>query len=142
MDSMHEIAVSAPLQKVFDAWTTKDGLTAWWTSNVTIRDEGRLFVFGFDGGKIEFNFRLDESVPGERAVWTGVAGDTMPAEWIGTRLDVQVAPAKNGRIRLRFAHRGWRSTEGAFCECNTTWGELMYRLRDYCEGRPRGPLFT
>jgi hypothetical protein len=25
--------------------------------------------------------------------------------------------------------------------CNSTWGELMYRLKDYAEGKNPGPLW-
>ena len=37
---------------------------------------------------------------------------------------------------------GWRSTEGYFAVCNSTWGELMYRLKDYVEGKRPGPRWT
>jgi len=66
----------------------------------------------------------------------------MPAEWVDTKIDVHISRASDGRTRLQFAHRDWRSAEGFYCVCNTTWGELLYRLRDWCEGRPRGPLFS
>jgi hypothetical protein len=36
---------------------------------------------------------------------------------------------------------GWRSETDYFLNCNTTWGELMYRLKSAAEGKPRGPLF-
>jgi hypothetical protein len=42
---------------------------------------------------------------------------------------------------LRFTHGGWRSETDYFLNCNTTWGELMYRLKAAAEGKPRGPLF-
>jgi hypothetical protein len=140
MDSLHEIFVAASPANVFDAWTTRDGLRAWWTDDVTVPHGDGEYVFGFDGGKVKFHFRLVER-EGTRARWVGVRGEGMPAEWIDTELDVRVSPADGNRARLQFAHRNWRSIDGAFCICNTSWGELMYRLRDACEGRPRGPLF-
>jgi len=36
---------------------------------------------------------------------------------------------------------GWRSETENFMNCNTTWGELMYRLMAVAEGKSRGPLF-
>src|ERR1041385_4412074 len=143
MDSLHEIPVMAPPARVFDAWTTRDGLAAWWTSDVTVPSGGAgEYAFGFDGGKVKFHFRLDEERPGERVLWTGVSGPGMPEEWIGTQIDARISKTADGHTRLQFAHRNWKTAEGFYCVCNTTWGELMYRLRDYCEGRPRGPLFT
>jgi uncharacterized protein YndB with AHSA1/START domain len=142
-DSIHEIPISADPQKVYAAWTTREGLCAWWTARARI--EGRIGgenVFVFDEGTVEFHFRIDEQIPGERVLWTGVAGQGMPGEWIGTRIEVHIAKLADGRTRLRFAHAGWESTQGMYAVCNTTWGELMYRLRDWCEGKGRGPLFA
>jgi uncharacterized protein YndB with AHSA1/START domain len=142
MDSMHEITVAAPATKVYQAWTTEEGLRGWWTADATApQAKGTAYLFRFDGGQVTFHFRVEEEVSGERAVWQGIEGPGMPAEWVGTKIDVRISAAGEGRTRLRFAHREWRSTEGAYCACNTTWGELMYRLRDWCEGRSRGPLF-
>jgi hypothetical protein len=81
-------------------------------------------------------------MPASRVRWVGVSGPGMPDEWIGTVIDVHIAPLPDGRTRLQFAHRNWRAIDGAYCICNTTWGELMYRLKDYAEGRSRGPLFV
>jgi uncharacterized protein YndB with AHSA1/START domain len=32
MDSLHEIVIDAPPSRVFEAWTTRQGLQSWWTS--------------------------------------------------------------------------------------------------------------
>jgi hypothetical protein len=42
---------------------------------------------------------------------------------------------------LDFFHAQWRSETPYFTSCNTTWGELMFRLKAAAEGKPRGPLF-
>ena len=140
-DSLHEIPVRADPQSVFDAWTTSEGLSSWWTKDSRAASEpGEVNVFVFDGGSVEFHFRIDEQVPGKRVRWTGVQADNMPNEWVGTRIEVDLEPSDDG-TRLRFGHVGWKSAEGMYCVCNTTWGELMYRLRDHCEGTGRGPLF-
>jgi uncharacterized protein YndB with AHSA1/START domain len=138
MDSLHEIAIAAPAAKVWSAWTTEEGLRAWWSSDASVGDE---YVLRFDGGNVAFHFRADEEAANERLMWHGVEGRGMPSEWIGTKIDVRLSATKDGRTRMQFAHRDWKSIEGAYCQCNTTWGELVYRLRDWCEGRGRGPLF-
>jgi hypothetical protein len=62
-------------------------------------------------------------------------------EWSGTRLSFQIALAKSGTL-LRFSHAGWRAESEYLTSCNTTWGELMFRLKVAAEGKPPGPLFT
>jgi uncharacterized protein YndB with AHSA1/START domain len=143
MDSLHEIAIAASSTRVFAAWTTEEGLRAWWTGDCSVPNRsGEPYVFRFDSGRVAFHFAVEEEVQGERVLWRGIEGPGMPAEWVGTRIDVRLTRTSSDRTRMQFAHRDWRSIEGAYCSCNTTWGELVYRLRDWCEGRPRGPLFT
>jgi uncharacterized protein YndB with AHSA1/START domain len=143
VDSLHEIAVNASALKVFEVWTTKAGLEQWWTADVTVpKNEAEPYVFGFDKGSVKFYFQIVEQLPGVSVRWTAVDGPNMPAEWVDTQIDVRLSIAPEARTRMQFAHRNWRTTEGFYCVCNTSWGELMYRLRDVCEGRSRGPLFT
>lgn len=138
-DSLHEIQMAAEPDRVYRAWTTADGLAAWWTR--TARKTDSEYVLVFDGGKVEFHFRADEESGATRIRWTGVAAERMPAEWVGTRIVVDLEPAGGG-TRMLFGHENWRSLDGAYRICNTTWGELIYRLRDHCEGSGRGPLFV
>jgi len=73
--------------------------------------------------------------PGKQVVWACLGDHD---EWTGTRLTWDIS-RKDGATLLRFTHGNWRSTSGIFATCNTTWGELMYRLKNYVEGRNPGP---
>ncbi|MGA1994473.1 MAG: hypothetical protein ABSH45_01730 [Bryobacteraceae bacterium] len=42
---------------------------------------------------------------------------------------------------VRFTHGGWEAATDYFISGNTTWGELMFRLKAAAEGKSRGPLF-
>lgn len=137
-EMLHEIEIAAPVRGVFEALTTQKGLRSWWTSDVEARpSKGSVAVFGFGDHSTVFRMRLDELQSGKRVVWTCL-GDV--PEWKGTRLSWTLA--KNGkRTRLRLAHGRWRSTRGWFATCNSTWGELLHRLKAYLEGRRPGPHF-
>jgi uncharacterized protein YndB with AHSA1/START domain len=142
MDSRHEIVIRADVATVRAAWTTHDGLVGWWTAHArVVAVPGETHVFEFDGGAAHFHFRIDVLEP-DHVRWSGVAGERMPAEWIGTTIDARMVPLADGRTRLQFTHGNWASPDGAYAMCNTTWGELMYRLRDWCEGKGSAPLFT
>jgi hypothetical protein len=73
--------------------------------------------------------RIEELVPPVAVAWACVGDEE---EWTGTRLAWEIEPLERV-TRLRFAHGGWRSTSGWFAACNTTWGLLLHRLRDWCE---------
>ena len=141
-DSLHEIIIHAPPQTVYEAWTTHQRNTSWWTKECKVQtNPGETNIFFFDREQVRFYFRIDEQEPGKKIRWTGIAGEKMPEEWVGTTIEVDLSDTGEGKTRMRFGHKNWQSTEGAFAMCNSTWGELMYRLRDYCEGKGRGPLF-
>ena len=141
-DSQHDITIVAPPARVFELLTTQDGLRSWWTAaSRAAPTVGHVNVFGFDGGKVEFHFRVDEHVSPRHIAWTCVGAPKVPAEWVGTRIVADLEPTEGG-TRLRFGHCGWASGGGAFTLCNTTWGHLMYLLRDAAEGRGNEPLFA
>jgi uncharacterized protein YndB with AHSA1/START domain len=142
-DSLHEITIAASPKAVYDAWTTAKGLKSWWTQDSRVASKvGGVHVFAFNGGEVEFHFRIDAQEPGRRVRWTGLAAPKMPDEWVGTRIDVELDEPEPGQTRMRFGHLGWQSADGFYRLCNSTWGELVYRLRDFCEGKGRGPLFA
>jgi uncharacterized protein YndB with AHSA1/START domain len=142
-DSLHEISIESPIQSVFEAWITAEGLSSWWTRDCRIAGEkGEVNIFGFGNRSVLFHFHIDEQTAPHRVQWTGVEGPNMPAEWVGTTIDVQLIAEGSSRTRVRLSHRDWRSLDGGYRLCNTTWGELMFRLRDACEGRGTGPLFS
>jgi hypothetical protein len=62
------------------------------------------------------------------------------AEWSGTHLVFRLE-GRGGGTLVRFTHAGWQSETDYFVSCNTTWGELIFRLKSAAEGKSRGPLF-
>lgn len=139
---LHRIAVDAPPAKVLPVVTTAEGLRTWWTDDCEAKPEvGAVLRFRFNGGAVEMPFRVDEISP-SRVAWTCVSGPKLPPEWLGTRVEFDLQPRGSGGTDLRFAHSNWGSTSGGYSECNTTWGELMHRLKAAAEGHPRGAFFT
>jgi Activator of Hsp90 ATPase homolog 1-like protein len=76
--------------------------------------------------------------PSERIVW-GCQGDN--PDWNGTTLTWAITPHDQGSM-LHFTRGGWKAANEFFAICNSTWGELMYRIRGYLEGRKPGPHWT
>ncbi len=138
-DMHHAIGIGASPQKVYEAIATEEGLRSWWTADSTADPEaGGMAEFGFDNRGTVFHMRIEELRPGARVVWS-CQGD--PDEWKGTRLVWGISPDDGGTM-LRFTHGNWCSPTAFFAMCNSTWGELMYRLKDYAEGKRPGPRWT
>ena len=98
-------------------------------------DRRRQAEFGFDKRQMIFRTKIEKLEPGKQVVWS--CHGEQP-EWNGTVLTWDIARDGNATI-LRFTQGGWKSMSEMYAICNSSWGELMHRLRDYAEGKRPGP---
>jgi uncharacterized protein YndB with AHSA1/START domain len=132
----HLIPIEAPPAKVYAALATQSGLRGWWTADTIADDtEGGKAEFGFDKREMVFRMTIASLDPDRRVVWR-CNGDN--PEWQGTTLTWKIEPENDG-CRLRFTQSGWKEMTDMVAICNSTWGELMYRLKNYVEGKSPGP---
>lgn len=129
VDIVHRIGVkdSSP-DKVFDALTTLDGLSAWWTSDTTgsVELDG---VIAFRFGPGGFDLRVVELEPGERVLWEVVDG---PEEWVGTTVRWDIRQDGEWTIVL-FAHQGWAAPVEFMYHCSTKWATFLMSLKSLLE---------
>jgi uncharacterized protein YndB with AHSA1/START domain len=136
VDIKHQIPIDATPEKVYAALATQAGLRGWWTADAEAEEKaGGKAEFGFDKRAVVFRMTVERLDPGSQVVWR-CHGD--PAEWNGTVLSWDIVRA-DGLTMLRFTQSGWDAVTDFYAMCNTTWGELMYRLKDYAEGKNPGP---
>jgi uncharacterized protein YndB with AHSA1/START domain len=132
----HQIPIKAAAEKVYAAITTQAGLRGWWTADTQADEKaGGKAEFGFDKRGMVFRMTIEKLDPGKRVVWS-CHGDH--PEWDGTVLTWELSP-QDGSTTLRFNHSNWKAASDFYATCNSSWGELMHRLRDYAEGRNPGP---
>ena len=138
-DMIHKIDLAVTPAKVFQALATQEGLQGWWTGDTEASPQiGSIATFGFGNRSTVFRLRIDELAPGKKVAWTCL-GDH--PEWERTRLTFALEESASKGTTLVFRHDGWRSTEGWFGLCNTTWGALMYRLKEFVEEGSPVPFF-
>jgi uncharacterized protein YndB with AHSA1/START domain len=132
----HQVPINATPEKVYAALTTQAGLRGWWTADATAdKKVGGKAEFGFDKRQTVFRMKIEKLEPGKQVIWN--CHGEQP-EWNGTVLTWNIA--REGDITmLRFTQGGWKSMSEMYAICNSSWGELMYRLRDYAEGKNPGP---
>jgi|SRR5579872_7604354 len=133
-DIQHAILIAAGPEAIYPLIRTAKGLGQWWAEDITERGDG--VELGFFNRSTIYRLTLNLDKPPTQAEWLCGSGD----EWSGTRIGFRLENRPSGTF-LRFAHAGWRSESDYFTSCNTTWGELMYRLKAVAEGKSRGPLF-
>jgi uncharacterized protein YndB with AHSA1/START domain len=133
----HFIPIRATPAKVFDALNSSAGLRSWWTADATLEPKvGGAAVLGFDDRAAVFRMKVEELERERRVVWS-CHGDE--PSWTGTRLVWEIEPGDGGVTHLRFVQSGLRALDDYWAGCNSTWGELMFRLRDHLEGKSPGP---
>ncbi|MBZ5521739.1 MAG: hypothetical protein LAP21_05820 [Acidobacteriia bacterium] len=99
-------------------------------------DANGIVRLGFFNRATIYTLQPDSPAASTRVAWRCTTGK----EWSGTRLIFEMQSQGN-EVAVRFTHAGWESATDYFTSCNTTWGELMFRLKAAAEGKSRGPLF-
>jgi uncharacterized protein YndB with AHSA1/START domain len=134
-DIRHLIDIKADPAAVFELASTPEGLAKWWAEDIFDISADSCSL-GFFNRNTVYTLRMDSKVPNQKMLWRSVTGQ----EWEGTRLLFELQD-RGKSTALRFTHADWRSETEYFFMCNTTWGELMFRLAAAAEGKGRGPLF-
>jgi uncharacterized protein YndB with AHSA1/START domain len=128
-DILHRIGVerSSP-EQVYDALTTLDGLSGWWTEQTTGKtDVGGVIEFRFIPGG--FDMKVAQLDPGRSVRWDVVDG---PPEWVGTSVQWDLSQDGDHTIVL-FKHEGWRDQAEFMHHCTTKWGSYLMSLKQLLE---------
>jgi uncharacterized protein YndB with AHSA1/START domain len=133
-DIQHRIEIAATPEVVYPLIATGRGFHKWWAMDITKR-RGALEL-GFFKRTTVYRLRLSVDDMPVEADWVCETGD----EWNGTHIIFRLEEKGAGTL-LRFTHAGWQAETDYFTSCNTTWGELMFRVKATAEGKSRGPLF-
>jgi hypothetical protein len=136
-DIKHSIQIEAAPLLVHPLVATAKGFSLWWAADVTNDKNTGNVGLGFFNRATLYGLHPIQIVAPRQAHWLCESGK----EWSGTRLLFDLAEQK-GQTLLRFTHAGWQAETDYFIACNTTWGELMFRLKAAAEGKKPGPLFT
>jgi len=131
---IHRIGIKSSAKQVYNAISTIEGLSHWWTEKV----EGDEQI----GGKIVFRFlskagkeigkmtmQIQVLNPEKEIQWRCIEG---PAEWIGTDVTFELSE-QDGQIIIIFRHRNWRKEVEFTAHCSMKWAVFLLSLREYVE---------
>jgi uncharacterized protein YndB with AHSA1/START domain len=123
--------MTAPLDRVYSAIATKDGLSDWWTRD-GVRGESK------EGSTIEFYFGQPEPAavmevtrldPSRQVCWSCVGGAD---EWVGTKLSFTLTPKDDETVVL-FTHADWRGPSDFMAHCSARWAYFLLSLKSLVE---------
>jgi uncharacterized protein YndB with AHSA1/START domain len=132
-----EIAISAPVARVFAALATLEGLAGWWTQDTSgSPSRGGELTFGFGPDKAEL--RVDEVVQPTSVVWTCLRHSKF-LEWQHTTLIFDVREQETGSTVVAFRHVGLVPTLDCYALCTRGWDHYLDSLAASVEGKGGSP---
>jgi uncharacterized protein YndB with AHSA1/START domain len=132
-DILHRVGIKAPLDPVYRALATREGVAGWWTADT--RGDSKVggvlkTVFVADGKELGgFDLKVLELTPGKRVLWQVVEG---PVEWIGTRIGFELKQ-EDGYTVVLFKHEGWKEPVEFMYHCSTKWAIFLMSLKALVE---------
>jgi uncharacterized protein YndB with AHSA1/START domain len=139
-DYRREISVKAPVERLFDAVATRDGVRGWWTPLVSGSSErGGTMRLEFEG----MNEHIDLLVVASRrptVVEWRVVEHTSLDEWASTKIRFEVSPAGDDTSTLAFQHDGLSPKLECYDQCEAGWDHFLDSLVGYAE-RGKGAPF-
>ena len=130
-DIRHRVVMSAPLEKVFEAVSTTEGISGWWTRDGARGDprEGGTLQFFFGDPEPAATMEVTRRDPQGTVGWSCVGGAD---EWIGTRLTFDLSTMGDDTVVL-FSHADWREPSEFMAHCSARWAYFLLSVKALVE---------
>lgn len=133
----HLQTIKSSVHKVYEALTTKEGLSEVWTNHLQVDTAvGAVNEFHF-GPHDCAKLKVIELIPDHKVQWECVFADSEP-EWIGTTITFELREA-DGKTTIDFCHSDWKEVTACFRSCNYHWAMFLLSLKQYCENGKGSP---
>jgi len=136
-DIRNRVGVNAPIEDVYDAIATREGVAEWWTT--TVEGDAHIggeLAFFFGGPDRAATMEVVESTRPSRVLWRCVQG---PDEWVGTTISFDLSQNGDETVVL-FSHAGWREPVEFMYHCSTAWASYLLSLKHGLEGGTAAPF--
>jgi uncharacterized protein YndB with AHSA1/START domain len=126
----HRINIEAGRQSVFEALSTAEGWSRWFTPEVTGDfTDGSEIVCRLNG-RSPVRLRVTSVQLGSAIAFEALEG---PFAAPGATTSIQLASGDDGRTAVALRHVTPPIPEEDLAACNTYWGILLGQLRAYCQ---------
>lgn len=133
----HVFEILAPRETVFNALTTADGLSSWWTTSTQADEAAVGAPLDVAFGLFNPHLRITELDPHSHLAWEGVEGNRA---WGGnTTIRFELEATSGGTLVRFWQQPGSGLSDDAVGIANFNWGYYLDSLRLLCEtgtGKP------
>jgi uncharacterized protein YndB with AHSA1/START domain len=140
-DYARTIVVDAPVQNVYEAVATLQGLRGWWTPDVSgSAANGGDIVLAFTEANERIVMHVDATSANAIVRWTCTENTGHP-EWIGTQPTFVIRTLDDGHTEIDFRHAGLERALECYDVCERGWDHFLESIAAYAEtgrGMPYG----
>jgi uncharacterized protein YndB with AHSA1/START domain len=137
-DIFHDFPIKAPIERVFRAVSTAEGLDTWWTARASGTPAvGAEYELGFGPG-YEWRATVTRYEPNAAFEIELVDADS---DWSRTRVGIRLEPRDYGTW-VRFSHCGWPAANDHFRVSSNCWAMYLRVLRRSLEHGESVPYDT
>lgn len=133
------IVTSKPPAEVFEALTTLESLSGWWTPASGSAAAGGEITFTF-GPNAKAVMHVDVAEPGVSVRWTTL--ECIVEDWVGTSQEFELQALPGGGTAVTFRHVGLTPKLECWEDCQSGWDHFLpTSLRAFLEtgaGHPNG----
>jgi uncharacterized protein YndB with AHSA1/START domain len=125
----HQVLISAVRSRIYDAITTQEGISEWWTADCLVKPVvGFINEFRIDP-QTHYRMKVVHLQPGLSVEWKCV---NQHDDWSGTQLSFHLVD-KGPETLLDFKHTGFTTENEEYAISNFRWAKYLMMLRDFCE---------
>lgn len=125
----HQILIKAIRPKVYEALTTQEGFTQWWTPDCVVKPQvGFINEFRL-GTQSHYRMKVIHLQPGLSVEWKCL---NQHDDWSGTQLSFHLTE-RGGNTCLDFKHSGFSTENEAYASSNYQWAMHLTQLKEFCE---------
>ncbi|MFJ1267281.1 SRPBCC domain-containing protein [Legionella lytica] len=134
----HDRVINASCATVYEALTTAQGLSSWFTTQV--KGSGRPdsdWILKFEN-QHSFDWKIVMMDEGKCVVWKCIDG---PGNSPGTEAGFYLKATADNQCTLTINHQGWNKNDPKLERCVEIWRTLMQHLQQYCETGIVAPVY-
>jgi uncharacterized protein YndB with AHSA1/START domain len=129
-DILQDLPINAPIDRVFQAVCTPQGLDSWWTKRSEGKpSQGAEYQLWF-GPEYDWRAKVIRCVPNTEFE---LEIDRADSDWVGTRVGFRLEDRGAGITWVRFSHKGWPNANEHYRISSNCWALYLRILRRYLE---------
>lgn len=135
-DIYHRVGINASPEQIYSALTTNEGLSTWWTNDVSgAGGVGAIIQFRFNGGGPDF--KVIELIENTLVRWKH--SGNVPEGWMDTEILFEL-DVEGEQTFVHFTHSNWKEPSNFLAHCSTKWAVFLISLKQAIETNQGSPF--